>query len=89
MTRNPKYDVVQIKDAYDYLMSLEIPSVGNALWDYLHLMIWHQGIDRVDWILSNKELIQEIIKYEWKTQVPEEIDKKVWETVSYYKNLDR
>ena len=54
MIGEPKFDVSQIKEAYDYLMSLEIDSVDNKLWGCLHSVIWHNGIDRVDWILRNR-----------------------------------
>jgi hypothetical protein len=89
MIGEPKYDVVQIKEAYDYLMSLNIDSVDNQLWTCLHAIIWHKGIDRVDWILSNKPLIEEIIKYSSMEPLPEELRKRFWESVERYKRLDR
>lgn len=89
MNGEPKYDVIQIKEAYDHLMGLDMPSAGNAFWEYLHLIIWHKGIDRVDWILQNKSLVNEIIKYESKIHVPDELDERIWNSIRYYKNLMR
>jgi len=89
MIGDPKYDVVQIKEAYDYLMTLEISSTENALWKFLHLLIWHKGIDRVDWILQNKQLIGEIIKYNYNEKIPDHIVDRFWKSVQYYKKLDR
>ena len=77
-----------MKEAYDYLVSLDIDSVNNALWNYFHKLIWHYGIDRVGWILNNKELIEEIIKYDDSEKIPKEIEDKYWESVKYYKNLN-
>jgi len=88
MRGHPKYDLVQMKDAYDYLMTLDIDSTDNSLWDILHIAIWHKGIDRVDWILSNKELIGELIQFE-SGLLPSDLYKKVWDSMRYYKNLDR
>ena len=41
----PLYEVLEIKSRYGYLISLEISSVGNTLWDYMHQVICHKGID--------------------------------------------
>lgn len=89
MIGKPNYDVIQIKKAYDYIMSLNISSIDNHLWNCMHQLIWHKGIDRVDWILTNKPLIEEIIKYSSVVPLPDDIRKQFWKSVYWYKIMDR
>jgi hypothetical protein len=89
MRGNPNYDVFAMKEAYDYLIGLDIDSIDNRLWNCLHQIVWHKGIDRVDWILKNKALIQEIIKYSTLTPLPEDLNLRFWDSVHRHKKLDR
>jgi len=89
MIGEPKYDVVQMKLAYDYLMSLNIDTTNNKLWTCLHQLIWHKGIDRVDWILSNKKLIEKIITFSSFEALPDNLRDEFWKSVDYYKKIDR
>lgn len=51
----------QIKEAADFLDSLDIDNPDNAIWWCLHQIVWHLHIDRIMWIVNNKELIKRII----------------------------
>lgn len=88
MSAHSNPDLRAIKQAYEYIMTLELSS-DNALWQLLHILIWHKGIDRVGWILENKVLIEEIIKFDCDEALPTEIMDRYWESVRQYKVLDR
>jgi hypothetical protein len=46
----------EMKWAQKFLDSLPIHNSGNALWTCLHIVVWHERIDRVMWLKNNKEL---------------------------------
>ena len=57
----------------EYIKNLNIKQSSNALWDILHIIIWHKGIDPVRWIDWNKELIKKISSYKYLYEIPEDI----------------
>lgn len=78
-----------LQEALDFLNSLEINENINALWDVLHIIRWHKGVDYVMWIEHNKELIHVIIKYKSLIEFPDELKEKVWDTVYQIKKMNR
>jgi hypothetical protein len=77
----------QMKSAIEFLDSLPIDSADNALWWCLHQVVWHLGVDRVRWLLENKELVIEISNY--KNLPPDNLREKFWESVYLLKRLNR
>lgn len=58
MYRESTYN--QIKEALEFLDSLPINNPDNTVWWCLHQIVWHLHLDRVAWIVDNKELITKI-----------------------------
>lgn len=57
---NSYYGLIKAKEFLDTLV-IEDPT--NALVWCMHQLIWHNNIDRVRWLLDNKELAIKISKY--------------------------
>ncbi len=78
-----------MRKAIAYLENLPIDPNDNAVWDVLHQVIWHKGVDRVRWINENKELIERIIPFEHLYQMPENLFDEVVTSIRALKLLDR
>jgi hypothetical protein len=78
-----------LKKTYKYLEELNIHPEINALWDLLHIIRWHKGIDWVMWINNNKELVNKITQYKTRIDFPTDLNEKVWDSVYKIKKLDR
>lgn len=77
----------QMKVAIEFMDSLPIDNPSNALWWCLHQVVWHKAVDRVRWLLENKELITEISGYQ--NLPPDDLREKFWDSVMELKKLDR
>ena len=77
----------QMKTAIEFMDSLPIDDAGNALWWCLHKIVWHKAVDRVRWLLENKELVTDISGYQ--SIPPEELRERFWDSVEKLKKLDR
>jgi hypothetical protein len=53
----------QMQEAMSFLDSLPIDNPNNALWWCLHQIVWHLHLDRVMWILNNRDLITKIAQH--------------------------
>ena len=62
--------VNMVKEVDAFLKEIGALARHNALHDYLHAIIWHDGIDPVRWIQTNMDLVKKIIKYNWISDVP-------------------
>jgi hypothetical protein len=60
------------KEADEFIRQQDLKSLGR-LYDILHQIIWHKGIDPVRWILENKQLVKEISPYKLGEQMPNEL----------------
>jgi hypothetical protein len=78
-----KTDLQQLKESYDFIVSLKIHPV-NPFWQIYHEAI-NQGIDRVKWILTNKEIIREIVTYQSMADIPIDTKRKYWQTIAKLK----
>ena len=79
-------------DAMSFIDSLEdIDSATHAIWYCLHQVVWHKGVDRVRWILENKELIREIAHCGDSIFFLENksLRNRFWDSVYELKDLDR
>lgn len=79
-------EYADMKKALLFLDSLPIDDMDNALWNCLHQVVWHKGVDRVRWLLENKELVQEIAGF--KIVLPDDLKEKFWTSVYKLKNLE-
>ncbi len=50
----------RLKEATDYLESVEKEFPDSVLWEMLHRASWHYKIDWVLWIEENKDFIEKI-----------------------------
>jgi hypothetical protein len=77
----------QMKKAIEFLDSLPIDNADNAIWWCLHQVVWHKGVDRVRWLLENKEFVKQVVQ---EINMPsKELMKQFWGSVNELKNLDR
>ena len=77
----------QMQLAIDFMDSLPIDNADNALWWCLHQIVCHKGVDRVRWLLDNKEMVTEIAMH--KNLPPENLKERFWQSVNDLKQLDR
>ncbi len=78
-----------LEEVKTYLEKLLVDEHKNALNDVLHIASWHKGIDWVRWVNENKEIINELIKYDYFINCPETLRDKTWESIREIKQLDR
>jgi hypothetical protein len=76
-----------LKDAIEFMDSLPIDNPDNALWWCLHQVVWHKGVDRVQWILDNKDLVTRIARQKHKPDA--NLLDVFWKSVYLLKKLDR
>ena len=75
-----------VKEVDEFLQGLEINPAHNALWYFLHNVIWHEGIDPVRWINENKNLVKEIAKHEYMSKAPDELIYEAKKSISRMKS---
>lgn len=78
-----------LENTTEYLKGLNIHPELNAFWELIHIIRWHKGIDWIMWIDKNKNLISEIITYKSKINLPEDLKKRIWDSINEIKELDR
>ena len=78
-----------LKSTYTYLKNLGIHPELNALWEIMHIIRWHKGIDWVMWLNHNNELVSEIIKYKTRIDFPPQLKDKILDSILKIKKLDR
>lgn len=76
-----------MKIAVEFMDSLPIDDPSNALWWCLHQVVWHKEVDRVRWLLENKDLVAEIATHQ--NYPPDELRDKFWASLIKLKRLDR
>jgi hypothetical protein len=77
----------QMKAAIAFMDRLPINNPGNSLWRCLHQVVWHKAVDRVRWLLENKELVEEIAGHTY--HLPDDLKERFWDSVYELKRLDR
>jgi len=71
-----------IEEAKSIIDEFQIKNeTNNALWDYFHIIVWHKGLCLIRWIIENKSLAKQLSSYEWISDVPENLDKKVRKSI--------
>jgi hypothetical protein len=78
-----------LNEAINFLETLPVHEHINAIWDVLHQARWHKGIDWVRWMDQNKPLINQLIEYRHFENCPDDLRKKIWNSISEFKELDR
>jgi hypothetical protein len=78
-----------LKNTHSFLEELNINPEINALWEIIHIIRWHKGIDWVMWLNHNKELVGEIIEHNTRLGFSPELEDKVWDSIFKIKKLDR
>lgn len=76
-----------LKAAIEFMDSLPINDPRNALWRCLHQIVWHKAVDRVRWLLENKEMVEEISGYQ--NLLPDDLSRRFWNSVYELKQQDR
>lgn len=79
--------IYRLSEAKKFLEQLSVDANTNALWDILHSASWHEGIDWIVWLEDNRDIINEVIKYPYVSDLPLELKQSVWRSINGIRNI--
>jgi|GEM_PF-4238926 len=62
-----------VKEAGEFIASLELDVETNAIYDLLHMISAKDDKDPAKWICNNKELLKRIACYDYIASIPEDL----------------
>ncbi len=78
-----------MKEALVFMESIPgIDNPLNPLRECLHMLVWHKAVDRVRWLLENKEMVMDIAEC-GKYPLEGDLHDRFCESVSKLKRLNR